>query len=213
MPTRSAEPSGSDSLAELCRAAAAGDADALERLICTHHSRLLSFTHRRIGLQWQGKIEPEDVLQQAYIDVFARIGQFEYQDADSFYRWVTRIIDHRLGDMLRYWRAQKRTTAREHGHASSSYGSLLERCLPPPRTPSGAVRREEALGALLSCLARLPDDHRLAVQLLYLDEQTVFAAAAKLDRSEDAVRRLAGRALERLQRCMGRASRYLSSQG
>ena len=133
------QPSSED-MATLCRQAAGGDSEALERLLYMHHPRLLSFARRRVGAQWQGKIEAEDLLQEAYVDAFAMLGEFECRDSESFYRWVTRIIDHRLGDLLRYWRTQKRAAPRE-GSLGSNYGSLLERCLPRGDTPSRALLR------------------------------------------------------------------------
>ena len=215
MSTESQTPS-SQTIEAWCVQAIGGDQSALEKLLWAHHARLLGFARRKIGVDWQSKIDPEDILQEAYIDVFSTIADFSYRGEDSFYRWATRIIDHRFIDHARHWRRRKRDTAREvhaAGSASSAHQSLLERCLPNVSTPSVALRREDALGALMACLARLPDDYRLVVQRLYLQQEPLSAVAAELNRSEDAARRLAGRALERLTRCLGRASGYLSTLG
>jgi DNA-directed RNA polymerase specialized sigma24 family protein len=75
------------------------------------------------------------------------------------------------------------------------------------------LRHADAVGALMACIARLQDDYRIVVQRLYLRQEPLSAIAADLNRSEDALRRLAGRAIERLTRCMGRASRFLSTFG
>ena len=162
-----------------------------------------------------GPLAPEDILQEAYVDIFNSISEFAYAGEDSFYRWATRIIDHRFIDYVRHWRRKARDVRREVQQRATSAGtrSLLERCLPDSGTPSRVLRREDAVGALLTCLARLPEHYRLVVQRLYLDQELLAAVAADLNRSEDAVRRLAGRAVEHLARCMGRASRYLSSLG
>lgn len=207
---------GADTIEAWCARAVAADQSALEKLLWAHHARLLGFARRKIGVDWRGKIDPEDILQETYIDIFNTIGDFAYRGEDSFYRWATRILDHRFIDHVRHWRRGKRDVSRElrpAGSASSPHQSLLERCLPNVGTPSMALRREDAVGALMACLAHLPDDYRLAIQRLYLEEQPLAAVAAELDRTEDAVRRLAGRALERLTRCLGRASRYLSTHG
>jgi DNA-directed RNA polymerase specialized sigma24 family protein len=63
---------------------------------------------------------------------------------------------------------------------------------------------------MMMCMAKLPDDYRDVVQRVYLDEQPIAEVARELGRTEDAVRRLAGRAVERLAASMGEASRYLS---
>ena len=220
MSTESQMPS-SQTIEAWCVQAIGGDQSALEKLLWAHHARLLGFARRKIGVDWQltqdrMNSKAEDILQEAYIDVFSTIADFSYRGEDSFYRWATRIIDHRFIDHARRWRRRKRDVSREvraAGSASSAHQSLLERCLPNVSTPSVALRREDALGALMACLARLPDDYRLVVQRLYLQQEPLSAVAAELNRSEDAARRLAGRALERLTRCLGRASGYLSTLG
>ncbi len=204
-----------------CQQAAAGDADALAQLLWAHHARLLGFARRKIGVDWQGKIEPEDLLQEAYIDIFQAIRDFTCSDGEAFYHWATRIIDHRFIDQVRHWRRRKRDAAREvhaaHGGADAAGTStagtqaLLARCRPDLVTPSVALRQQDAAAALMSGIAQLPEDYRVVVQRLYLRQEPLAAVAADLGRSEDAVRRLAGRALERLTSYLGRASRYLSS--
>lgn len=210
-------PSDSAAVEALCRAAAGGDAHALERLLWLHHGRLLSFIRRKVGVDWQGKIDPEDVLQETYVGIFADIGDFAYRGPDSFYHWAARRIDHRFIDQVRHWRRKKRDAARDTAAAPvsgslSRHELLLERCLPETATPSRALRRADAVAAMLTGLARLPEDYRVVVQRLYLNEEPLAAVAADLGRTEDAVRRLAGRALEKLQEHLGHASRYFSGQ-
>lgn len=209
-----------DAVEALCALAAGGDTDATTKLLHMHHPRLQGFVRRKIGVDWQGKIEAEDVLQEAYIEIFRAISGFSYQGPDSFYHWATRIIDHRFIDHARHWRRKKRDVAREQGQGGpaggpmvSRHDTLLERCLPDSVTASRIMRRDEAVGALMACIAKLPPDHRQAVQRLYLDEAPLAEVAREMQRSPDAVRRLASRALESLAACVGHASRYLSGAG
>ena len=205
-----------DTLEAWCRQAADGDLPALERLLTVHHGSLAALARRKIGVDWQGKIDPDDVLQEAYIAVFAGICEFAYRGEDSFYHWARSIVDHKFVDQVRRCRRKRRDVAREvarDGRSPSRHESFLERCLPNTQTPSAVLRRDEAVGALMSCIARLPDDYRLVVQRLHLNNEPLALLAADLDRSEDAVRRLASRAVARLKTCLGRASRYLSSRG
>src|SRR5690242_3264233 len=104
--------SGAD-VETLCRAAAGGDADALTKLLLLHHGRLLEHAVRKVGPDWRGKLDPEDLLQEAYSDVVTGIGSFSYQGADSFYHWTVQIVDRRYVDQVRRWRAGKRDVARE----------------------------------------------------------------------------------------------------
>jgi len=197
----------------LCRQAAAGDEDALERLLCLHHRRMLGFARRKIDVQWRQRIEPEDVLQEAYVEAFSSIGGFQYQGEESFYHWMTRIIENRFFNHVRLWKTQKRAAAREArpgDRSSSGYGSLLDQCLREVRTPSLALRRADAEGALLGCLARLPEDYRRVIRRRFLEEADFAALAGEFGRSEDAVRRMTDRAVEKLGECLGRASQFIS---
>lgn len=197
----------------LCAAAATGDADALEMLFLGHHARLLGLARRKIGPEWSGRIEPEDVLQEAYADAFAHVSGFEGRDAESFYRWMARIIENRFYDHIRRWRSKKREVSREVGRPAdggSSFDRLLERCRPEELSPSKAVGREEAVAAVMMCLARLPEDYRAVVRRVCVEHESYEAVASDLGRSPEAVRKLVGRGLEKLRACLGRRSRYLS---
>ncbi|HVZ92905.1 MAG TPA: RNA polymerase sigma factor [Phycisphaerales bacterium] len=211
-------PNSNDPVAMLCELAAGGDADATTKLLSMHHGRLVGFAKRKIGVDWQGKIETDDILQEAYIDVFKGIATFKYQGEDSFYHWATKIIDHRFIDHARHWRRKKRDVSREMGQGGggpnvSRHDTLLDRCLPDSVTASRIMRREEATAALMACIAKLPEDYQKVVTRLYLEEADLAEVAKEMDRSPDAVRRLASRALEHLEACVGKASRYLSGEG
>jgi RNA polymerase sigma-70 factor (ECF subfamily) len=183
------------------------DPAVLERLLWAYHPRLLSFARRKIGPDWQGQIEPEDVLQDAYLDVFTTIHRFVSTGPDSFYHWVTRIIHHRFIDHVRHCRRKKRCGQARRvwpEGSASRHDLLLGRCL--QKTPSSVVGRQEALAAMMTSLAQLPEHYRTVVQRLYLDEEPVSAVAADLGRSEKAVRHIAARAIRRLAAVLGRAS-------
>ena len=196
---------------QCCVAAAAGDTEALERLLAHYHARFLSHARRKVGPDWAGKLEAEDVLQEAYADAFATIQSFAYRGEESFYHWLVRIIDHRFVDQLRHAKRKKRGADRQvplQGQRST-WTSLFDQCMSDPNSPSLAMRREDAAGALVRCVACLPPDYRDVVQRVFLNEEPLAAVAADLGKSEDALRRLAGRALERLRDCLGRASRFI----
>lgn len=210
------EPSGNSGeldVRALCEQAAGGDLDAAERLLWLHHARLLGLARRKIGVDWQGKLDPEDLLQDAYIDVLRSIADFEAHDEDAFYRWAARIVDHKFIDQVRRFRRKKRDVTREQmtGRAAAEgRETLLSHVLSDTTTPSQIMRREDANAALMSCIAKLPEEYRTVVTRHYLRQEPFATIAPDLDRSEDAVRRLCSRAVEKLRECLGRASHYLS---
>ena len=196
-----------------CLAAASGDTGALEQLIRHYHPQFLGFTIRRVGVDWKGKIESEDVLQEAYISVFNSIASYEHRSIDSFYHWVTNIISRRFIDRIRHVRRKQRDVAREvkaRYSVQASYDDLLSQCSPDIVTPSLHARRAEATCALLACIERLPDNHRDVVKRRWINEEPVSEIANDLGISEEAVRGLANRAKQTLTKCMGQATKYLS---
>lgn len=200
--------SDGETVEALCVRAAAGDLDAAERLLWMHHKRLLVHAVRKVGVDWQGKIEPEDILQDAYIDVLRGIGAFEARDSESFYRWVSRIVDHKFIDHVRVLRRAKRDTAREI--SVDGRAALLDRLTDGGSTPSRIIRRADAEAAMLACIAGLPDEQRDILTRRYFRNEPYARIAESLGKSEDAVRRACGRAVDRVRERLGRASWYLS---
>jgi RNA polymerase sigma factor (sigma-70 family) len=188
----------------LCGEAAAGSPEALTTLLLIHHARLLEHAVRKVGPDWRGKLDPEDLLQEAYTDVFTAVRSFAYRGPDSFYQWVAQIVDRRYVDQVRRWRARKRDVAREQRTAGaadtggSAYQRMMERHFLDSHTPSRSVGTRESVGVLMCAIAKLPEDYRQVLRRVYLNDEPLAAVAAEMRRSEDAIRRLAGRALERL---------------
>jgi RNA polymerase sigma-70 factor (ECF subfamily) len=184
--------------------------------VALHHGRLLGYTLRKIGLEWRGRIDAEDVLQEAYIQAFAHLPDFVCTDEESFHRWIVQIIENRFFDHVRHWKRKKRDVAREVGAAGdtpSAYERLLDQCHPEGQTPSAVLRREEARGALMSCIAQLPEDYQVVVRRVFLVQEPYETIGSDLGCSGEAVRRKASRAVAKLRECLGRASLYLSRLG
>ncbi len=209
-------------LEEACARAAAGDGDALQRLIVMHHPRLLMFVQRRVGVDWRGKIDPEDVLQETYASAWPTVGKFVYQGEDSFYQWLSRIADQRFIDRVRALRRKKRDAFREVGQGPpgaggggawnagrSRYAPLIEQLGGIDPKVSQVARQHEATAGVLAAMAGLPPDYRHVIGRLYLDNASVETVASEMGRTPDAIRRLTGRALAGLREAMGRQSRWV----
>jgi RNA polymerase sigma factor (sigma-70 family) len=205
-------PVSSATLAEWSRRAAGGDAAAVEQLLWAHRGRLFGYAKRKIGPDWKERIDPDDLLQESYISIVDGITSFTFRDDDSFYAWATRIIDHRFIDMVRRARRRKRDAFREvsGGATGSRHDSFLSNKLADSDTPSRAMRRDEAIAALMTGIACLPPAYRFVVQQYCLAGQPLAAVARSLGRSEDAVRRMASRAVAQLREKLKDASRFFS---
>ncbi len=204
----------SSEIRPLCEKAATGDNAALDRLIRLHHARFLGFARKKIGPDWRGKLDAEDLLQDALLEIAGRIPGFVFQGDDSFYRWATTIIDHKFIDAVRALRRQKRDVLRERVMSQgdcSSAGGIAGRITANTRAASAVTRRRDAAGAVESAVRRLPSEYREIVQRVHFNGQSFNRVAAELGKSEDAVRRAGGRALAKLNDMLGSCARWLSA--
>jgi RNA polymerase sigma-70 factor (ECF subfamily) len=143
----------------------AGDHAAFEILVRRYNQRLFraarAITHT--------DVDAEDVLQQAWLDVYRNLAQFR-GDA-SFATWATRIAAHRAVAI-----ARKRPLVAEVVEATSGVA------------PDAELSRAQ-IGALLeSCLAGIPQGHREVMILRDVLELDTAETAACLGLTEEAVR-------------------------
>ena len=193
-------------------AAQQGDRLALIKLLATCHQRLRARAEARMPAALKARGDPDDILQEVYLDVFRQIYRFESRGPGSFLNWVYAILDHKLAAARRAAHYKMRDINREvppaAGSDSSSYWNLLDNLYADPVTPSRVIRRDEALGALLACLANLSEPHRDVIQLRFLDGFSVEEVATRLDKSKPAVVALCRRALMALRASMDRLGEF-----
>ena len=152
----------------------------------------------------RSKIEPEDILQQVYLETFRAIGQFDYQGKDSFLRWMYAILDRKLIDEHRAMRAERRDVRREVKPTGpttgqhTTYVDLMARVMAEGSTPSQVVRKDEAIGVLSACVATLPEHYREVIQMRFIEGLPVADVARRLNRSIGSIHMLCHRALRQL---------------
>jgi RNA polymerase sigma-70 factor, ECF subfamily len=112
------------------------------------------------------------------------LGQFEWRGV-PFVAWLFRIASNALADR---WRQDARDSHE-----------------PPADVPDTREAEElERRVILFQLVDRLPDVQRQVIQMRFVEEKTIREIAARLGRSEGAVKQLQLRALENLRKGMGR---------
>jgi RNA polymerase sigma-70 factor, ECF subfamily len=195
--------------------AVAGDGDALESLLLRYFDRLVAVVSRRMPDDVRGALSAEDVVQDAFIVVFQRIGGFDPRAGGAFFAWLCQIAENRLMDAAKALRAAKRGGGwvRVVDVGDDEAGDMLpilDLLSAQSRSPSRAAAAHEAAAALAAALEALDPDYREVLRIRYIEAQPVSACAARLGRSEGAVHMLLSRALAALRARMGEASRYLT---
>jgi RNA polymerase sigma-70 factor (ECF subfamily) len=147
-------------------------------------------------------------MQQVYLDALHNIDRFVDQGHDSFFAWLRQIALNRICDADRKaFQTAKRgaeVRAADLGR-DASLAPLFEALAGSLTSPSRAADLAEREGLLRRALTQLSEDQRRAIELRYLHQLNVAETAAKMDRSERAVRSVCVRALIRLRELLGDA--------
>jgi len=220
--------------------AAAGDADAVQRLIVHCHETLHRVVTQARSPALTSRIDPDDILQQAYIAAFQALctppesnsappdsdatatrdvrsnpgsAPPAFQNTAHFYKWIEAVALHRLRDAERALRRQKRDVAREISPAVSSadsYLNLTQQIAAGDATPSQQLRRAEAVAAVMSSLARLPETQRDVIRWRFLQGVPFAEIAQRLGKSEDAIYMICHRGLKGLRGLLVSITHYLT---
>lgn len=202
---------------DLVARAVAGEQAALEELLLNHYDRLASRIAHKIPSDLQSVLTAEDVLQETFLEVARRIGEFQPRDADAFGGWLSTIAEHRLIDLARAQRAAKRGGGRAAVNAgpddwSRSLVDMLTLVAVHERTPSRSVAAREVVSAIRAALPRINADYCEALRLRYIEGLPVDQTAERMGRTSRAVHMLCHRGLQQLRDVLGDDARFLSKK-
>src|SRR5262245_33345364 len=86
---------------ERLRRARAGDPQALAELFGHYRERLRRMVRLRLDRRLSGRLDPSDVLQEAYLDFARRFPEYARAPALPFYLWLRSLTGQRLIDLHR----------------------------------------------------------------------------------------------------------------
>jgi RNA polymerase sigma-70 factor (ECF subfamily) len=192
---------------ELLRQAHAGDARALGQLLDQHANYLTLLARMQIGRYLQSKLDPADVVQDAFLEAHRHFDRFRGQTAAEFAAWLRQILAGVLSNVVRHYVGTQARDVRlerdivaglDHSSAALDGGLVDPRSSPSQQT----VRREQSV-LLADALTRLPEDYREVIVLRQLQGLSFAEVARAMGRSEDSVQKLWVRALANLRRTFG----------
>jgi RNA polymerase sigma-70 factor (ECF subfamily) len=98
----------------LLRRARGGDQEALALLFTRYRERLRQMVRLRLDRRLQGRLDPSDVLQEAYLDLARRLPEYPADPSVPFYLWLRSLTGQRLIDLhRRHLGAKMRDAAQE----------------------------------------------------------------------------------------------------
>jgi RNA polymerase sigma-70 factor (ECF subfamily) len=194
----------SQDAAQWLTSARAGSNDALGCLLEACRPYLLGIAGEELEPDLQAKGGASDIVQQTFMEAQRDFGGFHGRTVEELRAWLRQLLLHNMTDFTRRFRTvAKREVGREVALAADSASGSPGRSIPiDTPSPSGRAMAHEQLAALQRALERLPDDYRQVITWRYLEELPFEEIARRLERSENAVRKLWLRAVERLREDM-----------
>jgi RNA polymerase sigma-70 factor (ECF subfamily) len=199
---QSVQPTPEQLLAE----ARAGDADALGRLLELYRQYLAFLARLEIGRRLQGKIDPSDAVQDAFLGAHRDFAQFRGTTEKEFTAWLRQVLASVLANLVRHYQGTKRRDVRlerqlEMELEESSH-ALSQRLIDAGSSPSQQVVEREQAVLLADALGRLREDHRELLILRHLEGLPFPEVAQRMGRSLDSVKKQWPRALAALRRSL-----------
>jgi RNA polymerase sigma-70 factor, ECF subfamily len=184
--------------------ARAGDPEALGHLFLHFRDRLRKMVRLRLDRRLAGRVDPSDVLQEAFLDLSRRFNEHAANPAVPFYLWLRALTGQRLIDLHRqHLGAQMRDAAQEVSiyrgglpQASSEY--LAEQLLGRITSPTQAAIRAELQVRLQEALNSMEPLDREVVVLRHFEELNNNETAEVLGIDKSAASKRYIRAIRRL---------------
>ena len=157
---------GSPTLVELLQC---DGRQALAELFRQHHPHLVGLVRQRLDPRLAGRIDPDDVLQEAYLDAAARLDHYLALDHVPPLLWIKMVVGQTLVNVhRRHLATKKRDAGREVAvtDAISFAGSSTAR---PPAAPDQAAMRSELHRQVVGALDAISSRDRQILVLRHFE--------------------------------------------
>jgi len=185
-------PSDGDDGADLVRRFREGDERAFRELYERYAPLLQGRVRRLLPDYLRRKVAVSDVMQESALVAFRRSPEFASEDERAFRSWLLSIAENKAREAIRHHlHADKRSVGRE----VTLGGDTAPRIDGRSATPSHVAMRHELRDLALEALECLPTEQARVLRYSLQEHLTVKEMAVRLERSENAVKKLHGRAI------------------
>ena len=161
---------------------------ALGRLLDAAYGYLTFVAVGQTGREYSAKFGISDIVQECAKDAQRGFDRFQGRSTGEFFAWLRRIVHSNVRDEVRK-------------HSRSVGVEFPIDAVAPIAVPGDCEARaiHGDLAAMIEdCLNRLPEPHATVLRLRYWEELTFPEIGLRMGRSDEAVRKLWVRALDRL---------------
>lgn len=197
-----------DDVDRLLQAAATGDQSAWGDLLTRYRARLRTMVALRIDRRLQGRLDPSDVVQDAFLSASLQLAEYAKAPTIPFYLWLRLITGQKLTQLHRHHLGTKQRDAGREislfaGAAPGASSAALAACLmgDDPRPSEVFARAERAL-RLEEALNRMEPLDREILAVRHFEGLSNGEAAQALGLGESAASKRYVRALVRLRQIL-----------
>jgi RNA polymerase sigma-70 factor (ECF subfamily) len=176
-----------------------GDQPAIDQLCRIYGERVRRIIRLRIDRKLRPKVDSVDIVQDALVLALAGLKDFTYRDEGDFLRWLSRIAENKLHDIVDRFHAEKRDIRRETPfkkvEPNMEDGSAGVAGPLQTTTPSVLLSKKEQLDRLERAIDALKPEYRQVILLSRVERLSQEEIGARLGKSKGAVAMLLSRAL------------------
>jgi RNA polymerase sigma-70 factor (ECF subfamily) len=194
--------------AELTARARAGDPRARDEIFARHRGRLRRMVELRLDGRLQARLDPSDVIQDAFLEVARRLDGYLREPKLPLFLWLRLVVGERLTTLHRqHLGTRMRDAAREvslfrGALPAASSAALAARLLGKHTSPTQAAVRAERVLRLQEALNALEPIDREILSLRHFEQLSRSEAAQVLGIEEGTAAKRYLRALKRLKEAL-----------
>jgi RNA polymerase sigma-70 factor (ECF subfamily) len=194
---------------KLLTRAGQGEAGVLAELFAKHRARLRAMVELRLDRRMQGRVDPSDVLQDAYLEAARSFPTYLEARQAPFYLWLRCLTARKLRALHRHHLGAKARDARREvpldrsGAPPATSVAVAAKLLGRGTSPSEAAARAERRERLEAAIEAMPPLDREVLILRHFEELSTAETAEVLAISEAAAVQRHVRALKRLRTILG----------
>jgi RNA polymerase sigma-70 factor, ECF subfamily len=176
-----------------------GKSSALAELYQHYRPRLRQMVQLRIDPRLAARVDPSDVLQEAFLDAARQVDNYLKDPQVVVYIWLRGLAWKRLLKLQRdHLGAQRRAVSREVDLPGNSSLRLARQLMAQGSSPSKALMQKELQQRVRHAMARLSPEDREVILMRKFEALSNIEVAQALGLSEAAACMRYGRAIYRL---------------
>jgi RNA polymerase sigma-70 factor, ECF subfamily len=191
-----------------------GDREALALLVSRHRDRLWRMINFRMDRRLLGRVDPDDVLQEAYLAAAQRLTHYDDTASPSAFVWLRMIVMQTLTDVHRHHLgAQMRDVDREVStpgwhYPQATSASLAALFVAEITSPSRAAARAETFEQIEQAIAAMEPLDQEVLALRHFEELSNSEVAEVLGIQQKAASIRYVRAIKRLKDVLSQLSSF-----